>query len=184
MQNLPSPSLPDIIALAVVVFGIIRGMRRGLSGELAGLVALSVALVMGLVFYRQAGEWALDNTRLSESGAHALAFLVTVLASGAIMLALALLLRFLLKFAIEKKVDRAWGAVIGMVRSIIGVLIFFVAVNLWPHPYLNKVCGEESIIGSIVARFLPELKEKVEKTTQEDSAVKDKVERLIRGVEQ
>ena len=179
MENLPPFGLPDILAIAAVVFGVIQGIRRGLSGEVAGLVAVTAALVAGLVLYKQAGGWLMENTRLSETGSRAVAFLVTVLCSGAVMLALALLLRFLLRFAVDKHVDRAWGAVIGMVRSIIGILIFFIAVNLWPHPYLNRVFGEESLIGGFVVRFLPELRGKIVDPDGDGTSIRDKAEHLI-----
>ena len=42
------------------------------------------------------------------------------------------------------------------------ILIVVVMMNLWPHEYLNRKFGEESVVGTVVLRYMPSLRETIE----------------------
>jgi len=159
MQSLPAPNVVDIAVLIIVVASAIVGIRRGLSGELAHVVSLVVAFILGLYCYSPFSLWIIDHTRLTYQPARALAFITTVLAAAVAMILLRSLLKRIMKVAIEQGIDKAAGCVAGFVRSCIFVIIVVLIMNMWPNDYLNRVFGEESIIGTVVLKCMPSLRE-------------------------
>jgi uncharacterized membrane protein required for colicin V production len=162
MENAPAFSVVDIAACLVVAFTTIHGFIRRLSGELAALVASAAALALGLVLCRPAGDWLAARTRLETDGARTLAYIAVVLVSAAAMLLLRLALKRVMQVAFEPATDRIGGGVAGFVRGTVTVLIVFLAMNLWPHDYLNRVFGTESLIGRTVRRYAPPVRERQE----------------------
>jgi uncharacterized membrane protein required for colicin V production len=156
------PNALDIIALIVVALGTFQGFRRGLSGELAGLVSVVVAFLTGISLYGSFGTWLADNTRLNEDPAQAVAFVSTVLIAGIVLVLLRLVLRLVMKVVVEKKVDKVGGCIAGFVRSLVLVFTVFLMMNLWPHDYLNRHFGEKSLVGKVVVRCTPVLRERME----------------------
>lgn len=162
MQNFPSPNVIDVAALIIVAFSTLQGFRRGLSGELARLVSVVVAFSFGLYFYRPLGSWLVEHSRLTEQRAQALAFLAMVIAAVVVMIFLRFVLKHIMKIAFEKKVDKMGGCLAGFIRSSVFVIIVFLLLNMWPHDYLNRQFGEKSVIGNIVVKYMPALREQIE----------------------
>jgi uncharacterized membrane protein required for colicin V production len=156
------PNVLDIIALILVALGTFQGFRRGLSGELAGLVSVVIAFLIGITFYVPFGVWFAEHTRLDEESARVVAFVVTVLVAGALLVLLRLVLSLVMKVVVEKKVDKVGGCIAGFVRSLVLVLTVFLIMNLCPHEYLNMHFGEKSLVGRLVVKCTPVLREKVE----------------------
>lgn len=161
----------DIAAIAIVILGIIQGYRRRLSGELAHLISVVAAFSIGVFFFRPVGSWFTDHTRLTDQGSHVVAFITTMLASLIVMTLLRIVLGRVMKVVIEPEVDRTAGAIAGFCRASVFVIIVFIIMNMWPHDYLNRVFGEESLIGGIVIKCMPTVQEVVEEH-------RDKVEEL------
>ena len=161
-MEFPSPSVVDVVALAVVAAGGLLGLFRGLSGELARLISTVAALLLGLRFYRPIGEWAVANTRLTGRPALAIGFIVTVL----VVVVVTLLIRFatkrVLKVVVEGSAERIGGLVAGLVSAAVAVFMCFVILNLVPSAYLNRKFGSESVVGTIVLKAMPHLQELVE----------------------
>lgn len=143
-------SVVDIVACVLIALGTLQGLLRGLSGELAELLSLVAAFVFGLWFHQPLAAWMQDNTRLSDRPAQTLAFAMTVLTALIVMLCLRFVVRRVMKVVIEARFDRVGGAVSGFARTSVIVLILFVLFNIWPHAYLNRVFGDESLIGAWV----------------------------------
>ena len=172
MDTLPTPHVADFLAVAVVVLITIRGHTRGLSGEVAQLAGLVIAFLFGLQAHPVVTLWLLDHTRLEGQSAHAVAFVAAFLAAVAAMLLVRYLLRFVMRVVIEEKFDKAAGSVAAFLRACILVTVVFLVMNLWPHEYLNRTFGEDSLIGTIVMRQAAHLVEKVEERAAERSAAR------------
>ena len=155
-------NLIDVIALLFLVLGTFVGYRRGLSGELSRLVSVIFALLVGLQVYRPLGAWVVEHTRLEARSAETCAYAVTIVAAILGMVLVRVLFKFLMKLVFEETTDKVGGAVAGFLRACATVLIVFVLMNLWPHDYLNRHFGEESLIGRIVLKHLPSVREKME----------------------
>ena len=149
----------DIAALIFIVVSTLHGCFRGLSGELAHLVSVVVAFIFGLYFYQPFGSWLLENTRLTDQPARALAFLTTILVALVAMILLRFVLRRIMRIVFEEKIDKVAGCFAGFIRSSVIVIIIFLVMNLWPNEYLNRRCGEESVIGGLLLKYVPSLRE-------------------------
>lgn len=164
----------DIAAIAIVALGIIQGYRRRLSGELAHLISVVAAFGIGLFFFRPVGNWFTEHTRLTDQGAHVVAFVATMLASVIVMAILRIALGRMMKVVIEPEVDRTGGAVAGFVRASVFVLIVFIIMNMWPHDFLNRIFGEESLIGTGVVKCMPALREAVEEQKEKVTELRER----------
>jgi len=162
MDMLQTFNLVDIGALVVVAVGTFVGYRRGLSGELARLVSIVAAFVLGLFFFRPVGAWIVNHTRLEDRSAQAVAFMVTIGAALVAMVLLRIVLKRVMQVVFEEMTDKVGGAIAGFVRAALTVAIIVMMVNTWPHDYLNRQFGEESVIGRLVLKYVPILREKVE----------------------
>jgi len=162
MGEFPPPNAIDIAILVVVLFGLFRGYVRGLSGELAQLASVVAAFVLGLTLHPPLSTWLSEKTRLAGQNARTMAFVTTVLGSVLAMIILRYLIKRIMRVVIEEKVDKPAGLVAGGVKTVVLVLIVVVVMNLWPHEYLNRKFGEESVVGSAVLRYMPSLRETIE----------------------
>jgi len=155
VEDIGGPNFVDILALVAVIVGAVQGWIRRLSGEIASLISTVAALVLGITLCRPLGEWLVVHTRLTERPAALVAFLATIIAATAVMILIRFLLRSIMKVVFEETTDRIGGCVAGILRVSAIVLIVFLAMNLWPHEYLNRIFGEESTVGSVVVRYVP-----------------------------
>jgi uncharacterized membrane protein required for colicin V production len=171
------PSVIDIIALVLVVLGAIVGYRRRLSGELAHVVSIVAALLLGLFFHRPIGLWLSENTRLSEPGARAAAFIATTLVAAVTLILVRAVLRRVMRVVMEEEADKTAGCVAGAIRAAVVVLIVFIFMNMVPHDYLNKVFGERSVIGRMVLACMPSLREAIDEGLQEAETIADGMRR-------
>jgi uncharacterized membrane protein required for colicin V production len=162
MNGFPYPNVVDLIAVLFIIFSIYHGSRRGLSGEIAQLVSVVVAFVVGMLGHRPVADWIDLNTRIHGSAAAALSFVTIVVIAGIVMICLRSLLRKIMKVVFEEPFDKVAGSVAGFVRSALFTLIVFIAVNLTPHEYLNRLFGEESVIGTLTLKMMPMLQEELE----------------------
>ena len=162
---MPPFSIVDIVALAVIAFTTVQGYFRRLSGELARLIGVILAFFLALRFYVPIGDWVRTATRLDEGLTQAAAFTLTLLAGIAALIVIRLLLRNLIKLIVEERADKAGGVLAGCSRGCIVVAALFLILNLWPHAYLNRTFGEESVLGSLLLRAMPTLRDTVENVT-------------------
>ena len=164
-------NLVDIIAFVVIALCMFVGSRRGLSGELAGTVSTVAGFILGMMFFAPMVEWLVEHSRLGEGSARMVAFVLVFLVVFAIMLAMRIGLRALLKVAIEKKTDRWGGAMAGFVKALVIVLAVFLLMIMAPGKSLNRTFGEESMIGSLLLKAIPELRNSVAEHIDVDGEV-------------
>ncbi len=162
MDILPPLNVIDIVALAFIAVCALHGLYRKLSGEIAHVLAALAAFILGIFLYRPFGNWRLGNTRLDERGAHAVAFLLTVLVAIVCMVALRFVVKRAMTVVFEPATDRIGGLFAGALRGAVIMAIVFVVMNVWPHDYLNRKFGHESLVGTLVLRLLPEARERMQ----------------------
>ncbi len=163
MENFPVPNVVDIVALVVITLGSLLGMKRGLSGELAKLLSVVTAFIFGIAFCNPFGAWLIEHSRLGVRSAYAFAFLVTIVLAFVLLLVLRFALKRVMKVVVAKEFDKIGGLIAGFISSVFFVVIVLLGINLWPHNYLNRVFGSESILGRGVLRVVPAVREELKK---------------------
>ncbi|MCE9616586.1 MAG: CvpA family protein [Lentisphaerae bacterium] len=160
--DLPVPGLLDVVAVAVIALAALRGSFRGMSGELAGLFGNAAALMAGIVCYHPLGDWLIQHSKFTGRAAFATAFIAIVLACIIVMLILRWTLGRVLHVVVEDGINRTGGVIAGVVRGILFTTTVFIAMNLIPHEGLNRRFGEESLVGTLVQRATPHLRNVIE----------------------
>lgn len=171
MNHFPTPNAVDIGALVVLILGTIIGFRRGLSGEIARFIGTIAAFTLGIYYFKPFSSWVVDHTRMGEEIADVAAFILIVGAILLVTLIVRLILRSIMKISFEGNLEKGGGSLAGLVRAAILVLIIFITMNMCRNDYLNKAFGKESVIGSVVIRYMPLIEKQVDKLP-----VKEKVE--------
>ena len=161
MANLPPLSPVDYASFAVILVSVVMGIRSGIAGQLVRALSLVAALAASLAFHRPAGDWFHQHTALDEPACRVAGFALTIGAAIALVMTIRLLWEHLSPEGKEKKADRIAGALAGLVRGVVLVLIVFVLMNLWPNAYLNDKFGVESAIGNVVLMGMPSLRSKL-----------------------
>ncbi|MBN1557928.1 MAG: CvpA family protein [Lentisphaerae bacterium] len=156
------PNAVDAGAGVVLLWGMLVGLRRGLSGELGQLAGVVAAFVCGLRLYGPFADWLLTGTRLTGQSARAAAFLITVIAALIVLIVMRAFLRGLVRLVVAETADRPLGLAAGLLRSAVLIVIVVVVMNLWPSATLNRMFGEASVVGTLVLRALPALREDAE----------------------
>jgi len=164
MNELSAFSPVDIVALLMVAAGGIQGYFRGLSGEIARLVGTVLAFFTGIWLRQPVGLWITEHTRLQDRAADATAFITTVFLALLIMVVLRMIVKKVVKVVFAESVDKLAGVFAGMLRMTLFVLIIFLCMNMVPHEYLNRVFGEDSTIGSVVVKYVPMVKSRLEES--------------------
>ncbi len=155
-------NLVDIIALLFVLLHVVLSWRRGLSEEIARVAGSMVAFWLGLRYHMGVADWLTAHTRMEGASARVVAYIAVVLLVILASLLLTLLLGKLIKLAIPETFDKVAGAVAGLVKGAFYAAMIFLAMNLWPHDYLNHHFGEASVIGSVVMKWVPVVQEQLE----------------------
>lgn len=168
-------SLVDVIAVLFVLLLVVLSWRRGLAQEIGHLAGSIAAFVLGWIYHREVGEWLVAHTRLTGDPARVAAFIGTVLVVILVSFVITLLLSRLIKQIIPEGIDHVGGAVAGLIKGSVYVLLIFLVLNMWPHEYLNRHFGEESLIGTGVLKILPSVKEKLQELN-----VREKVQETVR----
>jgi len=168
-------NLVDSVALLFVLVHVVLSWRRGLSEEIGRVAGAVLAFWMGLRYHEAVASWMTDHTRMEGDPARVVAYLGVVLLIILTSLVLTLVTSKLIKLAIPDGVDKVAGGVAGLVKGTFYTAIIFLAMNMWPHDYLNRHFGEESMIGSVVMKLVPAIQEHMEEKGVTER-VREKVE--------
>jgi len=177
MNHLPTPNAVDIGALVLLILGTIIGFRRGLSGEIARFIGTIAAFALGIYYYRPFSYWIIEHTRLSDEIADVTAFILIVGSILLITLVVRLILRSIMKISFEGNLEKGGGSLAGLIRATILVLTTFIIMNMYRNDYLNRIFGRESIIGSVVVKYMPLIEKQVNKLPFKEKAkgLKEKI---------
>jgi hypothetical protein len=86
-----------------------------------------------------------------------------------VVLVIRALLGKMIKLVAEPPVEKIGGTLAGGLHAAILVLIIFVACNLVRNDALNRLFGEESVIGRFVVEKLPAANEKLHQVLKTDA---------------
>ena len=156
------PNAVDVAVIICLMIGAVQGFIRGLSGELAQLLSAVAGFGSGIWIYGPISQWILKNGRLGEDSSKAVSFVAAMVASIVLMIVLRILFKKLISGIIQEKFDKATGAIAGILRAAIFVLMFLILMNLWPHNYINRLFGKESVFGSLAVKAMPYILTKTE----------------------
>ena len=152
----------DVVAVLFVALHVVLSWRRGLSDEVGRLLGALAALVLGWLYCAAIGEWLTRHTRLEGRPATLVGFVGTVLVVMLAAFLVSFLVSRIFKLGLPERADHVLGGVAGLVKGAVYTVVIFLALNLWPHEYLNRQFGEESLIGSSVLRIVPSVREKIQ----------------------
>lgn len=148
----------DYVVIGMIIFGAIWGTIRKLSREVFTLTASVFSFIVALLTYRITGEKIIRISRLDNRSAEAIAFVGVIIAIVCILAVMKLLLRKVFTLTVESKLERPGGCIAGFISfSLIACMIFYVLI-LFPHEYLNRKLGDESVIGRRVKNLFPALR--------------------------
>ncbi len=157
MDALPSLGLVDVVALAAIAFAALRGYFRGLSGELAGLIGNAGSLLVGVGCYRAIGDWLQHNSKVTGASALALAFGGIVVGGILFTMVLRWTVGRIFRVVVEDGINRTGGVVAGILRGLVVVTIVFALLNMLPNERVHRKFVNESVIGTLVQRVIPQL---------------------------
>jgi len=123
----------DYGVLLILGASVVIGLFRGLVEEVLSLIAYVAAFVVAVRYGPLAYEWLagfIENSGLRAIVAYAGVFIAVLLAVGLVNVALGLLL----KATGLSLADRGLGAVFGLVRGVVIVMVLVVAAGFTPLP--------------------------------------------------
>jgi membrane protein required for colicin V production len=176
-------NLVDIVAVLFVLVHVVLSWRRGLSEEIGRVAGAILAFWIGLHYHEAVAGWMTDHTRMGGQSARVTSYIAVVLLIILGSLLLTLFVSKILKLAIPEGADKVWGGVAGLVKGAFYTAIIFLAMNLWPHEYLNRHFGGESMIGSVVVKWIPAVQEQIEEKGVAER-VRERVEESREKVEE
>ncbi|OYQ41917.1 colicin V synthesis protein [Rhodoferax sp. TH121] len=121
----------DWIFLAVLLFSLVLGAWRGLVYEVLSLLSWAVAFVLAQWFAMDAAQWipiSGDAEAVRYAGGFVLVFVATVFAGGLI----AFVVKKLVAAAGMSPADRMLGAIFGLVRGMLLLLVVTAVVGMTP----------------------------------------------------
>lgn len=147
----------DLIALGLIAWEIIMGLRRKMAGELFRLLCTALVLAAGWRYYLDVGNQLAEHTRLAANleMAQAIAFGMIVAMLGMSCALLHLILGLLIQAQFHALIDRVGGAVLGLLRGSLLVIMLLFAAALWPQALLRETFQQDSCAGRITARLAP-----------------------------
>ncbi len=147
----------DWIVLGLIAWEIIMGLRRKMAGELFRLLCTALVLAAAWRYYTDIGDQLAAHTRLSASPemAHAIAFGLIVAMLGITCALVHLILALLMEVHFNILIDRIGGAVMGLLRGALIVILLLFAGAIWPSDLLRETLRDKSCAGRITARLAP-----------------------------
>ena len=147
----------DFACVAIVITFAAIDATRGFSSTLSALLGLLIAV--------HAGYWLYPLMRLAVGGTsfcrnHAqlgaiLPYLLAVVVGGLIYLVVRFIFRRFFKLIVEQPVDNVLGAVAGVAKAMLVILLIFSCASLFPPgSKLNKAFHQDSRTGRCVVPVL------------------------------
>ena len=173
----------DVACLVLVVSFAVFDARRGFSSTLSVLLGLLIAV--------HAGYWLYPFMRLATEHSsfcrsHALMgailpYLLAVLLGGVIYIVIRFVFRRFFKLIVEEPIDNILGAVAGIAKSLLVILLVFSCASLLPAgSAANRAFHQESrtgrwvvpVLRNVFQHSVPEIRQKAK--TRKSHAKKDK----------
>ena len=143
----------DYVALAYMIFGVLRGLKRGLFKELPAALGIVVFFVTGCGLYRWTGRGLAQMNRWVGQGLGALSFFG--LATSVIVLVRTL--RAWIGAWAERRLaahERWGGAVVGGVRTFVFTSVVLLVFAHWPLHAITRQLAEGSLLGRLLIKMV------------------------------
>ncbi len=144
----------DLAAVIVVAAGLLTGLRRGLFAEIPRFIGIVLVLLAGLFFYLPFGDLLMSNTGLYDDPeeAQAAAFMVVVIVVWLALIIVRILLQLAAKIVFNARGSRLGGALLGMARGAVVVVIVLFGAGLWPNEHVQRKFVEHTFTGGAIRR--------------------------------
>lgn len=163
MEGQMQVNFADVFVLLALLVGAVVGFRRGLSDQLARPLSMLLGLLATLYTYGPMESLVEMSQGLSAEMKGAAAIALTAVAAIICMVLARMLLTRLIRLFVAQESERVGGVVLGAVRAALAVLILFLLMNIMPYPSLNRIFGEDSLIGRQVVKITPMVSREIEK---------------------
>lgn len=146
----------DVFVVGALLFGVWSGIRTGLTGELVRTLGLALMILLAMEFYQPVGGWVQQVTRLQEAPAHLVAFVGIAVGTYLVTLAVrAVLHRRWRRRPCTAVVENIGGALAGLVRMTILMVLLTVTLCLVRSPFWRRQVAQESRLGAFLISRLP-----------------------------
>jgi uncharacterized membrane protein required for colicin V production len=157
----------DLIALLLIALGALRGFFKRLSGILPGTISLAVVAGAGWAAFVPLGAYVAEKTGMSGLHARVAAFAATALVAYIALRIIRAALGRIMKVTFAEGFDRWAGLIAGALHATVIVAVAFCAALLIPGDNLHTRITEDSVIGSAIAGWLPQVTDQAQSLLQE-----------------
>lgn len=141
----------DLVYALFLLYGLLRGLFRGFALEFASILGTLVTLWGAWSFYPAVSQRLLDNNLLeNEMASQVLAYLLLVLLILTVWRVITAVLTRLLRFTMPPQLQRPGGALIGVLKSVLILIILLLAVQLSPMDQIRSLMVEQSGFGRLI----------------------------------
>lgn len=144
----------DLILAVIIVLGAVGGYREGLVMTVVSLAAVVLGILGGFLLLGQAMLMLDANFRINENVLPYVAFAVVFVIIVILVSLLGKMIRSSLEFTFFGTIDKALGAILGMVKS-----AFLLSVTFWIVDSLGinvfSEWGSDSALYRVIAGFAP-----------------------------
>ena len=143
----------DVVAFILVLWGLIVGVKRGLEVELPTFLEVAVATVITLHYYQLVGALLQENLAVPRYPADLLSFFGIALSSIIVVKLFVKILGAVVTFKFMSGVSRIGGAILGMLRLILGFSLLSCFLLMIPLDFFtNSFSAERSLLGPFFAQ--------------------------------
>lgn len=121
----------DIILAVIGVIFVIIGIKRGLTGELIRITAMVVGFVVAFLYYTDITRY-LIALKIPLAVKNALSFFLIYAATALVILLIGWIIKKLINLTLLGWADRALGAVMGVIKTIIVAWIICLFISSFP----------------------------------------------------
>jgi uncharacterized membrane protein required for colicin V production len=158
LQDPETPyGLLDPVYSLYLMYGFVLGLFRGLPEELAHVAGTALVAVGAWFFYQPVSAVMIEHTQLeSEEASLALAYLLMILLFFVVWRVLITLIRKALDWTCPQPLYRPGGALLGLAKCGLVIIVILTLVQLSGHSLLNDHLITRSWLGRAMGRAVPE----------------------------
>lgn len=177
----------DIIIIIPLIWGGYKGFKKGFIIEIASFIALGLGIWGGMRFSSISAKYLSDAFEISEKVMPLISFAVTFIAIVIVVFMLAKMLQKLITMVALGLINRAAGALFGMLKFglIMSVLINFTNIVNNQISFIDPEMKTSSILyepmGTVAQIIIPGIKN-IQMDHIVDSAIEEKVAETIEEI--
>ncbi len=125
-------SWPDLIILAIAIIFAVQGWRRGFVMEIGGFLALVAAIGAAILYPGIFDGFTRDVFNISVGSAHIVGMIAFALLVYVVLMVFSAVLSRFAKLPIFNVIDAVGGALVGVLKAIVGVWVVLYFVLFMP----------------------------------------------------